>query len=524
MSDAVGSPALAVSSGNYKIRKAAWIVCAALGFLLAAVLVIPHFVDLALFKRTYLPTIEEALNRRIDIGEARLSLIPTPSIRVANLRVSDHLDGYAETNLFSAEQVQLRLQFWPLLKGRFEVSELVLEKPTVNFLRQADGTLTDPDRAAKKTPVSPRRDARKRPEGTKGTDTTMGPLLLPANLRVRDGQINFISRNQPPVNIRDIDLSLRGFSANAPFPFKASFSYPGLKAISLTGALRYREEKSLLELKNNTLKIDDLTLPLQGSIGSLSSTPRLNLDLTGSDVDAKPIFEILAIFGLAPRDTEVSGPMDLHVKFIGPSNSLVTHIQGLFKQVKVHGKRALRGTLTGEVSIGLPTGAGPASRRMQGTGKLIARDGELTNVNLIKKIERVTGAIGLSKDERRQATTFQIMEGEFTIGGGHAHFSRLYLMNPQMEVSGSGTMTIEQPTLNITLDTALSPRASARVSGARVTTFLKDRQGRIVVPLRVIGPVENPSVDLDSGKVAATGLPPRVEKGFGAFFKQLFRR
>ena len=198
----------------------------------------------------------------------------------------------------------------------------------------------------------------------------------------------------------------------------------------------------------------------------MSATPRLNLNLRSNNVDAKPIFQILSVFGLAPADTEVSGPMDLNMNVTGPSNSLVTQVRGSFKEVKVHGKRALKGTLTGEVSIRLPMGAGPASRRLQGNGKLVARDGELTNVDLIKKIERVTGMIGLSKDEQRQATTFQTMEADFIIASGYAEFTRLYLINPQMEVTGGGTMTIEQPTLNLTVDTALSRQASS-ARGAR---------------------------------------------------------
>jgi uncharacterized protein involved in outer membrane biogenesis len=183
----------------------------------------------------------------------------------------------------------------------------------------------------------------------------------------------------------------------------------------------------------------------------------------------------------------------------------------------------LKGTLTGEASIRLPMGGGAVSRRLQGNGKLAARDGELTNVNLIKKIERVTGMIGLSKDEQRQATTFQRMEADFIIGGGYAEFTRLYLINPQMEVTGDGTMTIEQPTLNVAINTALSPQASARAGRGKVTNFFKDQQGRLVVPLKVVGPVENPSVDLNTGKLAETGLPPNAEKGLSSFFKRLFR-
>jgi uncharacterized protein involved in outer membrane biogenesis len=524
MSDAVTSPTFALPSRRYKIKRAAWIGFAVLGFLLATILVVPHFVDLGLFKRTYLPRVEEALNRRVDVGAVRLSLIPTPSIRMSNLKVFDSLPGNADGTFFLARQVQLRLRFWPLMRGRFEVSELVLDQPTFNLVKQPDGTFNYSDIAEKKTAAGARRETRKRAEAPKASsDTTAAPLFIPGNLRVRDGQLNVISKGQTPVNIKGIDLSLRDFSADAPFPFQASFSYPGLKTISLTGDLDYQEEKALVELKNSILKIHDLTLPLQGSIGNLSATPRFNLNLRSNNVDAKPIFEVLSVFGLAPRDTEVSGPMDLNMDVTGPSNSLVTQVRGLFKDVKVHGKRALKGTLTGAASIQIPMGAGPVSRRLQGNGKLVARNGELTNVDLIKKIERVTGMIGLSKDEQRQATTFQTMEADFIIGGGYAEFSRLYLINPQMEVTGGGTMTIEQPTLNLTVDTALSPQASTRAGRARVTTFLKDKQGRIVVPLKIVGPVENPSVDLNTGKLAETGLPQNAEKGFSSFFKRLFR-
>jgi len=522
MSDTISSPTLALPSWSYKIKKAAWIGFAILGFLVAVILVVPHFVDLGLFKRTYLPRVEEALNRRVDIGEVRLNLIPTPSIRLSNLKVFESLPGNADNTFFSAQQVQLRLRFWPLMKGRFEVSELVLDKPTFNLVKQPDGTFNYSDIAEKKTSGA-RREARRRAEAPKGPADSTAPLFIPGNLRVRDGQLNVIAKGQTPINIKDIALSLRDFSSDAPFPFQASFSYPGLKTISLTGDLDYQEDKALLTLKNNLVKIHDLTLPLEGSITNLSATPKFNLNLRSDNGDAGPIFQILSVFGLAPRDTEVSGPMDLNINVAGPSNSLVTQVRGLFKEVKVHGKRALKGTLTGEASIRLPMGAGPVSRRLQGNGKLVARNGELTNVDLIKKIERVTGMIGLSKNEQRQATTFQTMEADFIIGGGYAEFTRLYLINPQMEVTGGGTMTIEQPSLNLNVDTALSPQASARAGRSRTTIFFKDKQGRIVVPLKVVGPVENPSVDLNAGRLAETGLPQNAEKGFSSFFKRLFR-
>ena len=41
--------------------------------------------------------------------------------------------------------------------------------------------------------------------------------------------------------------------------------------------------------------------------------------------------------------------------------------------------------------------------------------------------------------------------------------------------------------------------------------------------LKVTGPVENPSVNLNAEKLTESGLPKTLEKGFTSFFKNLFR-
>ena len=506
----------------FRFRKAAWIGLGVLGFLLAALLVTPHFVDLGLFKRTYLPLLEEALNRRIDVGEVHLSLIPTPSIRLSNLKVSDSA-AFADNTFFTAQQLRLKLRFLPLLRGRFEITELVLDKPIFNLLKQPDGSFNYADIGAKKTPVDHRREVKKKSDAIKPAAGAAAPLAIPNRVRVQDGELNVITKGSSPLNIKGIDLSLQEFAGAAPFPFRLSFNYPGVKTISLDGLLDYQEDKALIELKNNRLKIQELTFPVQGNVSNLATTPRLNLNLRGDNVDVKTILQILSNAGLAPRGLDLNGPMDLALDLTGPSNALATQLHGLFKNVKFRSQRAGNGNLSGDVKLRLPLGGGAISRRLQGNGKLAARDGELTNVELIKKIQRVTGMIGLSKDEQRQATTFQKLEADFTLRDGVADFTRLYLINPQMEVDGSGTMTLEQPTLNLTLNTALSARASARAGRARAASFLKDKQGKIVVPLRVTGPVENPAVDVNSEKLAETALPRSVEKSFGSFFKGLFR-
>src|SRR5439155_25694476 len=116
------------------MKKVLWIGLGFVVFLIAVIFMVPAFVDLGIFKRTYLPIIEEALHRRVDVGEVRLSLILTPSIRLSSLKVSDS-PAFPDNTFFAAQQLQLRLKLWPLLRGHLEVTEFVLEKPVINLLK-----------------------------------------------------------------------------------------------------------------------------------------------------------------------------------------------------------------------------------------------------------------------------------------------------------------------------------------------------------------------------------------------------
>jgi hypothetical protein len=216
--------------------------------------------------------------------------------------------------------------------------------------------------------------------------------------------------------------------------------------------------------------------------------------------------------------------MGLRIKLAGPSNSPVAEVHALFKNVKVEGKGALKGKLSGEFFLHLLSGGGSMTRRLQGNGKVAVRDGALTNVDLIKKVQQVTGMIGLSKEQGREAATFKTLETDFTVADGLADFNRIYMVNPQMEANGAGTMTLEEPALNLAVETALSAQASARSRTARAAAFFKDSRNRMVVPLKITGRIANPTVNLDTEKLAQKGMGRSSEKNLDTPLKQKFRR
>jgi AsmA protein len=506
------------------VKKASIAGATVLALVIAAVISLPTFVDLGRFKSIYLPLIEETLQRRVDLDEVRLSLVPKPSIRLSNLNISANSTSPAES-FFTAQEVQLRLKLWPLLSGRFEITEFVLDKPVFTLQKASKRSSSSSNLADKQIPANSGAESNKLGPKPKLPDSAAIILTIPHRLRINDGRLDIVTEGRPPVHIREIELSTDKFSSDRPFPYRASFNYPGLKTVTLAGQLEYQDQLSKLILKDNRLTLQNLTLPLEGSISNLNTGPRFDLVLADDDVDATQVMQILELFGLAPGETEIFGPMGLRIAVSGPGSNLMTQIQSEFKNVRLYDKRAIKGNLNGAVTLRLGTGGGSEpTKQLQGNGKLSAHEGELTNVDLIRKIQRATGAIGFSEKQRREATTFKTLDTEFTLSNGVVDFSRIYLVNPQLELKGGGTMTLARQALNIGIDATLSPQASGKAIRGRTSQLFKNQRGRLVVPLTVTGNAQNPAVDLDSGKLARRGAPTSMETSLATSFRQLFRR
>ena len=94
-------------------------------------------------------------------------------------------------------------------------------------MKQPDGSFNYADIATRRSPVGSRRDIKKKIDTTKGAEAAALPLIIPGRMRIQNGQVNIVTQGQTPVNIKGIDLALQEFSSEQPFPFRASFEYPG---------------------------------------------------------------------------------------------------------------------------------------------------------------------------------------------------------------------------------------------------------------------------------------------------------
>jgi AsmA protein len=500
------------------MKKAALIGLAILAGIIVLALVLPPFINLGAYKSRYLPLTEQALQRKVDVRDVRLTLIPAPSIKMTALTVSDN-PKFSKDPFFTAEQFRLRLQFLPLLRGQFLVTEFILEKPLIKLIKAPDGTFNYAD-IAKKKDAPP-----KKPEPPEARPPAKLSELVPSKIRVEGGEIAFQTVGQKPLLIQGIDLLLDDFSTSRPFPYRIALKPAGLKPVTLEGDLSYNESKSTLTLKENRLKAQDVDFAVNGSIADVTTAPRLNLTLANDKFETKPVFELLAAAGLTPKTMELSGPMGLKAALTGPSNALNSQVNAEFKGLQLNDSRSIKGTILGKTALSFILGGEkPLVQTLRGNGNVAVKDGALINVDLIGKIQQITGLIGVPADQQKGATTFRTLESDFTIAGGIAHIKRLYMDSPSMQANGGGRMTLTSPSLDLGLDVALSPEISARAGSGRAATFFKDSQGRVVVPLKVTGPVNGPSVALDNAKVIQKGGGQLLEKGAGSVFDRLLKK
>lgn len=121
------------------IRKLALSVCIAFALVIGVVLALPLIVSSQMVRQEVASQISELTGRPVTLrGDQALKMFPNPSVELSDIVVEGNLAG-AENALVAAERLRGNVRLLPLLFGRIELSEFVLTRPTIRFIRTAGG-------------------------------------------------------------------------------------------------------------------------------------------------------------------------------------------------------------------------------------------------------------------------------------------------------------------------------------------------------------------------------------------------
>src|SRR5512141_996883 len=107
------------------MRKLGITLIVVLVVLIVLVAVVPQFIDVNRYRGRIQSELEQRLNRTVSLGEIHASLLP-PSFKVQNPVIGEDKNFQAGRPFASANQLNVALKLFPLLRGDIQISSIEL--------------------------------------------------------------------------------------------------------------------------------------------------------------------------------------------------------------------------------------------------------------------------------------------------------------------------------------------------------------------------------------------------------------
>ena len=203
--------------------------------IIAALVIVPMFVDLGKYKPVLENKVVEATGRPFSVGDdLKLSIFPWAGVSFSDLRLGNPA-GFAEKDFVKVKSFEVRVKLLPLLSKDVQIKRFVLNEPQVVLVKNKDGRANweqpkpaDKDASAEKTPA------------TETTSDARGiPLsaLTAENISINNGSALWVDHTTDTrKEVTEIGLVLKDVSLNRPVNLKFSAQLDK-KPLSLEGVV-----------------------------------------------------------------------------------------------------------------------------------------------------------------------------------------------------------------------------------------------------------------------------------------------
>ena len=212
------------------MRRAVIGIAIFLGVLVAALAIFAATFNINKYRGTIQSELESKLGRRVFLGEMHLSVFP-PRFRVENPSIADDPAFSSGTPFIKAQELDVSVKLLPLLHKQVELNSVSLQRPSVNLIKDRQGTwnfasLGHPANnnapSTNAQPEHPPQPASGKPNPSTGPSA---PSPSPASqfslgkLDITDGTISVLDQQtgEKPSVYDHIDASLKNFSPQHPF-------------------------------------------------------------------------------------------------------------------------------------------------------------------------------------------------------------------------------------------------------------------------------------------------------------------
>lgn len=523
-----------------------------IGLLIVVILVVglifslPFLIDLNRYQDQYKPLIEDALNRKVQLQDIRLTIWPRIGARVAGFAVLDD-PAFGSGPFTSLTSLDVGVKLRPLLGGKIEVEEITLRDPVITVIKNKNGVLnvSTIGRTGVAVPETPSRAP---------IPSTEGPLKILALLAVdrvsiAGGKLTYrdLSAAKPTEYVlQDMELLLQSVRlGQTPSLHFGTLVQPLNLPVTLDGTFGPLKETIDIDAINLQLGLGKTDFNITGKTAGRNATVNIsspvintaNLPITlplNKPVDIKNLQIAAEVKGQEAKlnnlsfqlfDGQVKGRGNLVAGSDAPPFSSTVTVQGLqlgpaldaiaATQLSVSGTAGADLTLKGR-GFSMPD----LTRALEGTGRLAVKDGKIEGVNLLQEAVSILKAADISLDSPK-ATVFSTIETDLAIRQGIINVQRLLMDSHDFQATGGGTIGFDQR-LNLTVNLNLSQDLSQKIASSSPVAKLAMKEGRLSLPLIITGTAQAPSYGLDmkgmTGKVQEQ-LQKKAEEAVSGLLK-----
>jgi AsmA protein len=497
------------------------------------------FIGLTLFVKSYLssdrlkpiilPKAEAATGRKVLLDEINVSLFKGIVAKGLNVKEKDGHKDFLKIGRFV-----LSYRLLPLLKKQLVISKIEIVSPSISIKREREGKYNFSDIMGKRS---------------QGTQKPSGPehQALPVSviadrLFIRDASLTFVDEEK---ELPDVSIALNA-------EFKGALEKDGTP----------RMEFGIISLKEIRAKLKDKEVKASGKIDMDAKTIRANLqtmigkdniELSATVKDYRSMPDIVA--NLHAKTLDLNQLMSLsgekkvrEEKHPKKEKKAEPSEGGKMQQIKASGQIAVDKAKYQDYTIKdlrlnyqLVKGVlrvDPLGMQFSGEGSFTAEgsiNGSLQCVteeaSTIQKTLKGVAAAKLGKGAIKQSQIFDAIafltgipslknpgfdEGLFNFDvKDEKVFLDGWIRSPVFKVSPKGVVDFEKR-LDIPTELKLSPSLTGNLKGKLAAIkFLDDEQGWKVIPLRIKGTTDKPSVTLDEealSKQLGRGLKKELER------------
>ena len=290
--------------------------------LIAALLIIPLFVDMQKYKPEIEKKVTEVTGRPFSIkGNMDLSLFPWAGVSLSEVHLGNPPD-FGEKDFLSIKSFEVRVKLLPLLFKDIQVKRFILDGPRVELIRDKNGRGNwegigkSSEKSSTKGPAEQEKSSKEKAPG--GLPIS---ALAVGEFAITNGSVIWIDQGKKSrKEISDITLRLKDVSLDRPIRLALSASLDG-NPLSLEGSIGpIGKDPGVGELPINiSLKaLKQLDMGLKGKITDAATKQAFNMDLEVSPFSPRKLSEALGqTFPITTADPNVLQNIALKAKIKG---------------------------------------------------------------------------------------------------------------------------------------------------------------------------------------------------------------